>query len=140
MPTPHYGQPRYRAIAAELRDRIENGAIRPGTLLPAESALIAEFRASRGTIRQAIAVLREARFVVTEHGRGSIASLRPHEIGPEKDSEPDAKHRETVADPELATLFGIEAGTVVIERQNVIRRNGAVEKVVRIYRPLQAGT
>ena len=49
VPTPHYGQPRYRVIADELRERIESGAIAPGALLPAESTLTAEFRVARGT-------------------------------------------------------------------------------------------
>ncbi|WP_410811141.1 GntR family transcriptional regulator [Micromonospora sp. 067-2] len=57
VPTPHYGQPRYRVIADQLRERIESGSIPPGALLPTESALTTEFRASRGTVRQA--VLRE---------------------------------------------------------------------------------
>ncbi|WP_181612320.1 GntR family transcriptional regulator [Nonomuraea soli] len=48
---------RYEHIAAELRDDIMNGTHPVGTLLPSESELAAHYRAARGTVRQAIAVL-----------------------------------------------------------------------------------
>ncbi|MBQ1029183.1 GntR family transcriptional regulator [Micromonospora sp. C97] len=138
MPTPHYGQPRYRMIANELRERIESGAIPPGTLLPAESTLTAEFRAARGTIRQAIAVLREAGLVATEQGRGTYAHLRRQEGRPDKSPHPETRQRQVAADPELAALFAVEVGTTLIEQELVTRTNGAVGKVVRTYRLFRA--
>ncbi|WP_439427158.1 GntR family transcriptional regulator [Micromonospora sp. LA-10] len=134
MPTPHYGQPRYRVIANELRRRIESGAIPSGSLLPAESALTAEFRASRGTIRQAIAVLRDERMVATEHGRGTYANPYRPEDGPAKGPEVETRERQVAADPELAALFAVEVGAPLVEQQNVTLMNGAIGAVVRIYR------
>ncbi|MBP1785744.1 DNA-binding GntR family transcriptional regulator [Micromonospora sp. HB375] len=138
MPTPHhgpprYGQPRYRLIADELRERIESGSIPPGALLPTESALTAEFRASRGTIRQAIAVLRDDRLVATEHGRGTYANPGRRIADMSKFSEMDIREREVSADQELADLFGVEVNTVLIEQQTVTREDGAVGTVVRTY-------
>ncbi|MET8062471.1 GntR family transcriptional regulator [Micromonospora sp. NPDC005313] len=133
MPTPHYGQPRYRAIADELRERIENGVIPLGALLPSESALAAEFRASRGTIRQAIAVLREERVVATEHGRGTYANPRRHERAVDQGSESEERSRHIAADAELAALFVVKVGSLLVEKQIVTRTNGAVRKVVRAY-------
>jgi DNA-binding GntR family transcriptional regulator len=133
VPTPHYGQPRYRTIADELRQRIESGAIPPGTLLPSESALSADFRASRGTIRQAIATLREGGFVSTEHGRGTYAnsgsygSIWPWSTGAQ------TRQREIAADVELAALLDVEIGTPLIEWQTVTRKRGKAQMVVRIY-------
>src|SRR5256886_15442683 len=72
VPTPHE-RPRFRLVADELRRRILAGAIPPGALLPSEAALIAEFGVSRGTIREAMALLRAEGLVVTEHGRGTHA-------------------------------------------------------------------
>ncbi|MEU7850567.1 GntR family transcriptional regulator [Micromonospora parva] len=130
MPTPHYGQPRYRSIADKLRKRIESGAISPGTLLPSESVLTAEFGASRGTVRQAIAVLREERIVTTEHGRGTYVSpLR--ESGADQGSA--IRERRVPADPELAALFAVKAGAILVEQESVTRLAGAVT-VVRTYR------
>ncbi|WCN80926.1 GntR family transcriptional regulator [Micromonospora sp. LH3U1] len=137
MPTPHFGQPRYRAIADELRERIESGAIPPGALLPTESALTAEFRAARGTVRQAIAALRADGYVTTEHGRATYASLRPS-----ADRETTAHllttaQREVAADPELAALFAVEVGTPLVEQQNIDQSCGTVKAVVRTYRLLR---
>ncbi|MFI5849070.1 GntR family transcriptional regulator [Micromonospora chalcea] len=137
MPTPHYGQPRYRAIARELRERIETGAIPLGALLPAESALAAEFRASRGTIRQAIAVLRQDRVVSTEHGRGTYVMLPRRRIIADEGIEADTRQREVEADSELASLFSINVGSALIEHQRVKRVKGVVREVQRTYRPLQ---
>ncbi|MEV6366784.1 GntR family transcriptional regulator [Micromonospora musae] len=138
MPTPHYGLPRYRVIADELRERIESGAIPPGALLPTESAMTAEFRAARGTIRQAIAVLRETGLVSTEHGRGTYANPHRQEDGPDEDSGTATRQRQVAADPELATLFAVEVGTTLVEQQSVTRTDGAVEAVARVYRLLRA--
>ncbi|MET7467560.1 GntR family transcriptional regulator [Micromonospora sp. NPDC005599] len=133
MPTPHYGQPRYRAIADELRRRIECGVIASGSLLPAESALTTEFQASRGTIRQAIAALRNERLVTTEHGRGTYANPKSGRQAPAQDSGGEARQRRVAADSELAVLFDVDIGATLIEQQRVVRTDGAVEEVVRTY-------
>ncbi|MBO4142713.1 GntR family transcriptional regulator [Micromonospora tulbaghiae] len=134
MPTPHYGQPRYRVIADDLRKRIESGAIPPGTLLPAESVLAAEFRASRGTIRQAIAILRETRLVATEHGRGTFVYPDSSSSGRYVGSESGVRKRHVAADPELAALFAVKPGTTLVEEESVTRQNGTVDAVVKVYR------
>ncbi|MEU7950626.1 GntR family transcriptional regulator [Micromonospora chalcea] len=133
MPTPNYGQPRYRVIADELRNRLESGLMPPAALLPTESALSAEFKASRGTIRQAIEVLRREGLVATEHGRGSYANPTYYEA-----REPETRRRQVAADSELAALFAVEVGRALIEQEEIIRKNGAVEKVVRTYSLLRA--
>ncbi|WP_405429451.1 GntR family transcriptional regulator [Micromonospora sp. NBC_00617] len=138
MPTPHYGQPRYRAIAQELRERIESGTIPPGALLPAESALTAEFRAARGTVRQAIAALREAGLVATEHGRGTYARPDRDGNGLGMIAEPEIQQREVPADPELAALFAVDTGTALLEQQAITRENGLANIVVRTYRRLKS--
>lgn len=128
VPSPQHGQPRYRTVADSLREKIESGSIPPGALLPAESSLTVEFRASRGTIRQAIAVLREEGLVATEHGRGTYAraimpALRSAEV-----------QRKVAADDGLAALFGVEVGTPLTERETLILEEGQVQAVVRSYR------
>ncbi|MEV4691100.1 GntR family transcriptional regulator [Micromonospora echinospora] len=134
MPTPHYGQPRYRVIADQLRERIESGVIPPGALLPAESVLTVEFRASRGTIRRAIAVLREAGLVATSHGRGTHANPRHHGSVLNKSADPETRERHVTADPQLAAIFTVDVGTALLESESVIQIDGTIEAVVRIYR------
>jgi len=147
-------------VADELRRRILSGAIPPGALLPSETTLIAEFSASRGTIREAIGLLRAEGMVVTEHGRGSYA--RPvlpvrrlgseryrHELdrlargedAPEETSftrdqgirwseyQLDREFREVPASAALADLFGVEPGTMVLERRFVFRAQGVPQQM-----------
>ncbi|MET7876563.1 GntR family transcriptional regulator [Micromonospora profundi] len=106
--------------------------------MPAESVLSAEFQAARGTIRQAIAVLREAHLVATEHGRGTYAKPHLHASELGKRFRPETRQRQVAADPELAALFSVEVGTALIEEESVTRANGAVGTVVRSYRLLRA--
>ncbi|WP_241773901.1 GntR family transcriptional regulator [Micromonospora haikouensis] len=140
MPTSHYGQPRYRAIADELRKRIESGVVPLGTLLPAESALAIEFRASRGTIRQAIATLREIGLVTTEHGRGTCVNPDFTAHIPNPVDEKAKRQRRVAAEPELAALLKVEVGATLIEDQDVTCRERKVEAVVRTYRVLNNPT
>ncbi|MDG4774066.1 winged helix-turn-helix domain-containing protein [Solwaraspora sp. WMMD792] len=90
MPTPHYGTPRYRRVADQLRDRITSGAIPPGALLPAETALAKEFNVARGTIRAAINALRQDGLVTTEHGRGTHTRPTPALRSADRDHQDDA--------------------------------------------------
>ncbi|MFG3418191.1 GntR family transcriptional regulator [Micromonospora sp. NPDC048063] len=138
MPTLHYGQPRYRLIADELRERIQSGAIPPGALLPTESKLVIEFRASRGTIRQAISVLRQAGLISTEHGRGSSVKAPARNLEPEG-VESHTRECLVAADTELAALFAVQVGAALIRTETVNRRHGVVDSVVRTYRPSDAG-
>ncbi|MEQ4300426.1 GntR family transcriptional regulator [Plantactinospora sp. B6F1] len=156
MPAPHR-QPRYRAIANELRRRIAAGAIPAGALIPSESTLTVEFRVARGTIREAINLLRSEGLVVTEHGRGTYArpNLPIHRLGPERYlnrlpqpgdevTEPgsdrlppaeqvDAEYHEVSAAPELAEMFGVEPGTSLLERCLLASAYGVPQQLTTAY-------
>ncbi|QKW17418.1 GntR family transcriptional regulator [Verrucosispora sp. NA02020] len=117
-------------MADELRERIQSGVIPPGALLPTESTLCAEFRASRGTIRHALAALREEGLAVTDHGRGTYASI--HVWGSSGQSR--TALRTVLADSRLAALLGVTLGEQVTEQETAIEENGRVSSVVRVYR------
>lgn len=175
VPTPHPKPPRdarYRQVAAELRRRILAGAIPPGSLLPSETALITEFGTSRGTIREAIALLRAEGMAVTEHGRGTYArSVLPvRRLGSERyrreleritnpaaepatsftadqgiswnDYQLDKEFREVPASTAVAELFGVEAGTMLLERRFVFKAHGVPQQMSTSCYPLElvAGT
>ncbi|GAB3148137.1 GntR family transcriptional regulator [Micromonospora sonneratiae] len=160
VPAPHYGQPRYRSIADELRRRIAVGAIPPGALLPPESTLKSEFDVALGTIRSALDVLRAEGLVVTEHGRGTYvrptypvrrlgpdrywlqpqhpaddhASAKPSDgARPEPVDQVDADYRERPATAELAEMFGVQPGTMLLERRLLSRSHGIPLQLTTSY-------
>jgi DNA-binding GntR family transcriptional regulator len=61
-------------LAIILRGMIESGELQPRAPLPSESYLQQEQRVSRGTVRTAIAILRDEGLVVTIGGRGTFVS------------------------------------------------------------------
>jgi DNA-binding GntR family transcriptional regulator len=127
VPPSTYGQPKYRVIAQRLRERIEDGQMSPGALVPTEKTLMAEFRASRGTVRQAIALLREEGYLQTERARGTyVRDPRAGGAGWER-------LLTVQADEELATLFGISPGEPIVCRQTVVGAGKDDLVVVRRY-------
>ncbi|MFK0004560.1 FadR/GntR family transcriptional regulator [Paenarthrobacter sp. NPDC090520] len=68
-------------LAADLRNRIVDGAIQPGEKLPSENTLISEYGVSRTVVRSALTRLQAEGLVETERGRGSFA-LTPPDDGP----------------------------------------------------------
>jgi GntR family transcriptional regulator len=70
-PTPLYVQ-----LASILRGLITSGELQPRAPLPSESYLQQEQGVSRGTVRMAVAILRDEGLVVTIGGRGTFVSPR----------------------------------------------------------------
>ena len=66
---------RYQEIADELRARVRAAA--PGSVLPSESDLSAEFAASRVTIRRALEVVREEGLIDARQGFGWFVATEP---------------------------------------------------------------
>jgi DNA-binding FadR family transcriptional regulator len=62
---------RHREILDALLDGIVTGRHPPGTLLPKEELIAAEFDVSRGTGREALRALEERRVAAVRHGRGA---------------------------------------------------------------------
>jgi GntR family transcriptional regulator len=70
----------YMAIADVLAARIEDGTYPPEARLPAELDLVAEFGASRESVRRAVDELRKRGLVETVKGKGTFvlpANERP---------------------------------------------------------------
>jgi GntR family transcriptional regulator len=66
--------PRYRAIASDLATKIRNGTYPPGTALPAQRELGAQYDVALATIRQSLQALSDEGLVVVEPGRGTFAA------------------------------------------------------------------
>ena len=67
---PRGSQFRYQEIADDLRERIATGLLPAAKLLPSESDLCAEHRASRVTVRRALDALREEGLIDSRQGFG----------------------------------------------------------------------
>jgi GntR family transcriptional regulator len=74
---PSSDRPAYKQIADHLRDLITQGELAPGESLPSERALMEAYGAARGTVRQAINVLKVEGLIHVEHGRGSYVRPAP---------------------------------------------------------------
>lgn len=64
------GPPLYQQIADDLRSKILSGELEPGERLPAERDLEDIYGCSRGTVRQALGLLKAEGLIKAEHGRG----------------------------------------------------------------------
>ncbi len=68
--------PAYLQLADILTERIRSGELPVGRMLPSEKALQQEFGVGRGTVRRAVAVLRERGLVDTVPQRGTFVVKR----------------------------------------------------------------
>ena len=64
----------YLAVADALRAKIANGDMTPGSLLPSEAALCAEYGMARNTIRRALDLLAAEALIESRPGRGRVVT------------------------------------------------------------------
>ena len=62
----------YKGITVALRERIAGGEFAPGTVLPSESALCAEYGVARNTLRRALDQLAADGMIAVRPGRGRV--------------------------------------------------------------------
>jgi len=97
--------PKYGAIGNALRERILTGHYARGVQLPSESALQAEFKVSRVTVRLALDMLRAAGLIDSRQGKGYF--VRPvralHDLG------------RLQGFGEMMASVGVEAHSVVLD-------------------------
>jgi GntR family transcriptional regulator len=101
---PLYHQPK----TAILRE-IEAGTWKPGDRLPTEDALIARFRVSKITVRQALRELAQMGYIRREQGRGTFVRHPPLEEGP----------RELTSFTGEMRRHGLPAASLVLEQDVV---------------------
>ncbi|MET8866563.1 GntR family transcriptional regulator [Nonomuraea sp. NPDC004580] len=70
-------QPSYVRIATDLRTRIANGSLPPGTRLPARHQMAEEYGAAEGVVRQATETLVREGLLVSRPGAGTFVRERP---------------------------------------------------------------
>lgn len=137
--------PRHRVIADELRDAILteatllNVALVDGQQLPSEVALCRHYEVSRGTIRDALAVLAAEGFLITKGRSGTFVRRLPvlvhdaHRENPTRQGTTDTWHSEVLelghvptqdfafrivpAEDGVARRLNIDSGDLVVVRE-----------------------
>ena len=69
--------PLYRQIAEDLRHAIMGGRLEAGAALPSESSLMETYGSARGTVRQAVSLLKSEGLLEVVRGRGAFVRRRP---------------------------------------------------------------
>ncbi|MGQ0838213.1 GntR family transcriptional regulator [Actinokineospora sp.] len=160
------GVPVYRQLADVLRDRISSGSYPPGTQLPSERDLVAEFGVSRPTVRQAVGLLQQSGAILVEHGRGAFVRPTPtvHRLARNRLSREaretgrgaflgdaavggwqptvSVRIRFESADDRAASLLDVSVGTELCVRDRVMSANGVPVQlaVSRLPRSITRGT
>jgi GntR family transcriptional regulator len=151
----------YRQLASTLRAAIEAGEYPPGTTLPKQEELAAQFAVNVKTVRSAVAVLQAEGLVTPVRRRGTVVREHPpmRRLGVDRyakskwkfgDIVAFAADREasgldwapgdqtntvqtTPADAEVATGLDIAVGTQVVERVRLVRHEGAPTHLLTSY-------
>jgi GntR family transcriptional regulator len=76
MVDPLSATPVYAQLVRLITARIESGELQPDRPLPSEPYLASEYGVSRGSVRHAIAILRDQGLVITVPGRGNYVAER----------------------------------------------------------------
>lgn len=140
MPT----SPRWRQISDDLVRRLQGGEFDDG--FPGELTLSREYEVSRGTVRQALAPLRERGIVGSARGRRSyvIDTSRTSGIGPMyslreaitsngSQEASDVLTQELVTSPEVAGALGIDKDTPFVQVTRVRTADGSPFALDRLW-------
>ena len=139
----------WRQIVARLQGDIATGGLKPGTQLPTEAGVSAQFGVNRHTVRRALEELSRDGLVRVEQGRGSFvaedvldynveARTRFSEWIRKHNKEPSGivrQLREITADQRVTAGLGVRSGSRVV----VLERLGfAVERLLAAVRTKDA--
>ncbi|MDQ2874616.1 MAG: GntR family transcriptional regulator [Actinomycetota bacterium] len=138
-----YTPPKYAQITGELQRRIESGEYPPGSLLPSEHQLSAEFGTARPTVVRALRELRQAGWIETQQGKGSFVRGRPAlepgsgkrgqaELDRDESREPGELITATTAPApaRIAAMLGVEPGDELTSRRLLIRHDGEASEIL----------
>ena len=152
-------RPRSQQIAAELRADIMSGDLPPGSQLPSTADLAATYQAPGATIQNAVAILKQEGYVEGQPGRGVFVrrteqqTITPADYGrPAEPGQPYAwitvaagrgQHGtsrlldvgEVPAPAQVAAAFGIDPGTPVVRRRQLLLLDGQPAELVHAYYP-----
>jgi DNA-binding GntR family transcriptional regulator len=148
--------PKYAQVVTEIKQRIERGTYPPGSLLPSEHQLVAEFGVSRPTIVKSLGELRQDGWIDTQQGKGSFVRGRPafadaertrpaHDVLELAEAELSGELVQAgvkLAPPHITALLGLQPGARAFMRQRLLTDDGQPVELASTWLPLElaAGT
>jgi len=143
-----FAPPRYVQMVNAIQQRIEAGTYPPGSLLPSENQLIAEFGVSRTTVTRALNLLRQDGWIDSQQGKGTFVRGRPADAGRVRqgqlllnrfDSDPDTRLLAAGSGrppARVADALGLpEAATAVYRRVLTVEPDGTPAELVTAWFP-----
>lgn len=118
-------RPAYLQVADDLRTKIEDGRLAPGTKLPSLRDLAAEYDIAPMTAQNALRLLREQHLVATHRGRGTFVGAQ--DVAEAAADDPILAELETIH-AELAELRQRAVGHD--ELQAITARLDALERAI----------
>jgi GntR family transcriptional regulator len=137
-------RPRHQQIAADLRDKIMRGALKPGEQLPSTQQLVDQYNTANATIQRALAILKHEGFVRGIPGKGVyVRNKQPFVIdvsayfAPSPDGfQYDLVDVREVRPPvEVADAMSLAEGETAILRQRLTTYAGEPVELVWSYYP-----
>jgi DNA-binding GntR family transcriptional regulator len=148
--------PKYAQVVSEIKKRIERGVYRPGSLLPSEHQLVAEFGVSRPTIVKSLGALRQDGWIDTQQGKGSFVRGRPARADAERTRPADGvletpeaelsgelvQAGVKLAPPHITALLALQPGARAFVRQLLLSDEDEPAELASAWLPLElaAGT
>src|SRR5258708_28554176 len=146
-----YAPPKYAQVVAEIKQRIERGIYPPGSLLPSEHQLVAEFGVSRPTIVRSLSALRQDGWIDTQQGKGSFVRGRPaladaertrpaHDVMELPEAELAGQLVQAgvkLAPRYITALLGLEPGARAFVRQRLLTDDGEPVELASAWLPLE---
>lgn len=142
--------PKYAQVLAALKAKIEDGSYAPGSALPSEAKLSAEFDTSRTTIVKALSILRQDGWIESHQGkshfvRGVPASARqvtPDYVVSALDLDETVSTKllrvgAIIAPPWVATALGVDSDTPVYERRRLLVSEDGPVGLSSVYIPVE---
>ena len=139
------GRPKHLRIADELRKQIRDGTYQPGAKLPAERELSKKHKVAGGTVRAALAQLRDEGLVIAYQGRGVFVREQTvrRKVGADRSwrdilarsGKQDASTTTVESEPcpdEIAEQLGIQAGEIVTVRNRLLRADGEPPSMISL--------
>lgn len=135
-------EPIYIAVFNTLRDKILQGELMPGEMLPNEKELCTQFGATRSTVRKGLDELEKLGFIRSSPGKGCFVSEPRMDRFSIliRDEYPDCevevlKQRVITPDDNVRRALRLSADAKAIECSRVMRQNGHPVALDRNYAP-----